>query len=197
MVTIHNIDQGTNEWLEARVGKFTGSNAYKLLKYGRTDKARVEANPSFTGNYWTKRGQDLEPFAIAAYEMVKDVKVERPGFITNDDYPECLFSPDGIQWDISKLSEVKCFGEKKHTAVNRRNIPDEIKAQLHFGKIMCELDLMVLILFNPDVDTRHSLKIIEVPTDKRLEARLKNLMEVKDGTREKGNRGRILQSSAA
>jgi hypothetical protein len=69
MVTIHNIDQRTTEWLEARVGKFTGSNAHKLLKYGRTDKARVEANPSFTGNYWTKRGQDLEPFAIAAYEL--------------------------------------------------------------------------------------------------------------------------------
>lgn len=195
MVTIHNIDQGTNEWLEARVGKFTGSNAYKLLKYGRTDKARVEANPSFTGNYWTKRGQDLEPFAIAAYEMVKDVKVERPGFITNDDYPECLFSPDGI---VGKtLLEVKCFGEKKHTAVNRRNIPDEILAQVHFGMIMAELEDAHLVLFSDEVDERHGLKIIPIKQDKKLIARLKNLMEVKDGTREKGNRGRILQSSAA
>jgi hypothetical protein len=195
MVTIHNIDQGTNEWLEARVGKFTGSNAIKLLKYGRTDKARVEANPSFTGNYWTKRGQDLEPFAIAAYEMVKDVKVERPGFITNDDYPECLFSPDGI---VGKtLLEVKCFGEKKHTAVNRKNIPDEILAQVHFGMIMAELEDAHLVLFSDEVDERHGLKIIPIKQDKKLIARLKNLMEVKDGTREKGNRGRILQSSAA
>lgn len=30
-----------------------------------------------------------------------------------------------------------------------------------------------------------------------IEKKLKNLMEVKDGTREKGNRGRVLQSSAA
>ncbi len=195
MVTIHNIDQGTDEWLAERVGKFTGSNAIKLLKYGRTDKARVEANPSFTGNYWTKRGQDLEPFAIAAYEMVKDVKVERPGFITNDDYPECLFSPDGI---VGKtLLEVKCFGEKKHTAVNRRNIPDEILAQVHFGMIMAELEDAHLVLFSDEVDERHGLKIIPIKQDKKLIARLKNLMEVKDGTREKGNRGRILQSSAA
>lgn len=195
MVTIHNIDQGTDEWLAERVGKFTGSNAIKLLKYGRTDKARVEANPSFTGNYWTKRGQDLEPFAIAAYEMVKDVKVERPGFITNDDYPECLFSPDGI---VGKtLLEVKCFGEKKHTAVNRRNIPDEILAQVHFGMIMAELEDAHLVLFSDEVDERHGLKIIPIKQDKKLIARLKNLMEVKDGTREKGNRGRVLQSSAA
>lgn len=195
MVTIHNIDQGTDEWLAERVGKFTGSNAIKLLKYGRTDKARVEANPSFTGNYWTKRGQDLEPFAIAAYEMVKDVKVERPGFITNDDYPECLFSPDGI---VGKtLLEVKCFGEKKHTAVNRKNIPDEILAQVHFGMIMAELEDAHLVLFSDEVDERHGLKIIPIKQDKKLIARLKNLMEVKDGTREKGNRGRVLQSSAA
>lgn len=195
MVTIHNINQGTDEWLAERVGKFTGSNAIKLLKYGRTDKARVEANPSFTGNYWTKRGQDLEPFAIAAYEMVKDVKVERPGFITNDDYPECLFSPDGI---VGKtLIEVKCFGEKQHTAVNRRNIPDEILAQVHFGMIMAELEDAHLVLFSDEVDERHGLKIIPIKQDKKLIARLKNLMEVKDGTREKSNRGRILQSSAA
>jgi hypothetical protein len=195
MVTIHNIDQRTDEWLAERVGKFTGSNAIKLLKYGRTDKARVEANPSFTGNYWTKRGQDLEPFAIAAYEMVKDVKVERPGFITNDDYPECLFSPDGI---VGKtLIEVKCFGEKKHTAVNRKNIPDEILAQVHFGMIMAELEDAHLVLFSDEVDERHGLKIIPIKQDKKLIARLKNLMEVRDGTREKSNRGRILQSSAA
>lgn len=195
MVTIHNTPQKSEEWLAERVGKFTGSNAIKLLKYGRTDKARVEANPSFTGNYWTKRGQDLEPFAIAAYEMVKDVKVERPGFITNDDYPECLFSPDGI---VGKtLIEVKCFGEKKHTAVNRRNIPDEILAQVHFGMIIAELNEAHLVLFSDEVDERHGLKIIPIRKDKKLEARLKNLMEGKNVTREKSNRGRVLQDTTA
>lgn len=178
MVTIHNTDQRTDEWLAERVGKFTGSNAHKLLRYGRCDKARVEENPAFTGNYWTKRGQDLEPFAIAAYEMVKDVKVERPGFITNDDYPECLFSPDGI---VEKtLIEVKCFGEKKHLGINRRNIPPEIQAQVHFGMLMAELDEAHLVLFSDEVDERHGLKIIPVKRDKKLINKLKVLMEGKD-----------------
>ena len=178
MVTIHNTEQRTDEWLAERVGKFTGSNAHKLLRYGRCDKARVEENPAFTGNYWTKRGQDLEPFAIAAYEMVKDVKVDRPGFVTNDDYPECLFSPDGIF--EKTLIEVKCFGEKKHLGINRRNIPPEILAQVHFGMLMGELDEAHLVLFSDEVDERHGLKIIPVKRDKKLINKLKVLMEGKD-----------------
>jgi hypothetical protein len=174
MVTINNIPQGTDEWLAERVGKFTGSNANKLLRYGRCDKARVEENPSFQGNYWTKRGHDLEPFAVAAYEMVKDVKVERPGFITNDEYPECLFSPDGTHENT--LIEVKCFGEKKHMAVKRNSVPADILAQIHFGLLMSELEKAVLVLFSDEVDERHGLKIIPIKRDKKLEQKLIKLM---------------------
>lgn len=175
MVTTHSIEQNTDAWLEARLGKFTGSNALKLLKYGRCDKAKAQKS-TFKGNYWTKRAHELEPFAITAYEMTKEVKVERPGFWTNDKYPNCLYSPDGVEWDASRLNEVKCFAEERHLSINRRNIPAEILAQTHFGKIMGELDEMVLILFNPDLHPKKALKIINIPTDKRLELRLKRMM---------------------
>lgn len=181
MVRIHEVEQNSPEWLEARVGKFTGSNAIKLLRYGRTDKARVEANPSFNGNYWTRRGHDLEPYAIKAYEMAKEIEVLRPGFITNDNYPDCLFSPDAVTG--TTLIEVKCFGEKKHQAINRRNIPVEIKAQIHFGMIMTELDQADLVLFSDEVDERHGLKIIPVKKDIKLIKQLKKLMEGKNVTR--------------
>lgn len=174
MVTIHNTPQNSDEWLSERIGKFTGSNAIKLLKYGRTDRARVEAK-EFKGNKWTRRGHDLEPYAIAAYEQVKDVKVNRPGYVTNDKYPECLFSPDGLLDEL--VVEVKCFGEKRHNEINASNIPDEIKAQIHFGMIMCELEYANLVLFNPDIEPKKALKIIKVNKDKRLEKRLIALMK--------------------
>lgn len=174
MIITHNIEQNSEEWLQARIGKFTGSNAIKLLKHGRVDRARVEAK-EFKGNRWTQRGHDLEPYAIAAYEQVKDVKVDRPGFITNDRYPECLFSPDGLLED--SVIEVKCFGEDRHNKINKGNIPDEILAQVHFGMIMCELEYANLVLFNPDIEPSKALKIIKITKDKRLEKRLISLME--------------------
>jgi hypothetical protein len=174
MVTIHNTPQNSEEWLQARIGKFTGSNAIKLLKHGRTDRARVQET-EFKGNKWTQRGHDLEPYAIAAYEQVKDVKVNRPGFITNDKYPECLFSPDGLLED--SVIEVKCFGEKRHNDIHIRNIPDEILAQVHFGMIMCEKKNATLVLFNPDLEPKKALKIIKIKRDPRLTKRLVTLMQ--------------------
>lgn len=175
MVTIHQTEQNSPEWLAERVGKFTGSNAIKLLKFGRCEKARVEENPAFTGNYWTKRGHDLEPFAIQTYELVKDVKVETCGFMTNPDYPGCLYSPDG--WHDDTLIEVKCFKEEKHLSIKRNNIPAEILAQIHFGLIICELKKANLVLFSDEVDEKKGLRILPIKRDKRLEARLKSLMK--------------------
>ena len=182
MVKIHNIDQGTDEWLAQRAGKYTGSNASKLLKHGRTEKAqaKLESTPK---NYWMQRGTDLEPYAIVAYELVKDLKVERPGFVTNDLYPDCLYSPDG--WHDDTLIEVKCFGEKKHTEVNARKIPNEILAQVHFGMIMCEKKNATLVMFNPDLDPKKALKIIKVKRDPRLIKRLVMLMQGESNERSK------------
>lgn len=172
MVTTHSTEQNSEAWLAERVGKFTGSNAIKLLRYGRTDKARVQS-VEFKGNKYTQRGHDLEPFAISAYEQVKDVKVERPGFITNDEYPECLFSPDGLTEE--HVIEVKCFGEERHHKV-RKDIPAEILAQIHFGMLMTEKTKAHLVMFNPDIDSKRALYIVPVKRDKRLLARLDKLM---------------------
>ena len=50
MVTIHNTPQNSEEWLQARIGKFTGSNAIKLLKHGRTDRQEFKRQSSKATN---------------------------------------------------------------------------------------------------------------------------------------------------
>jgi len=174
MVTKHQLEQGSEEWLKARNGKFTGSNAIKLLKYGKRAQAMAKLQ-EFKGNYWTKRGHNLEPFAIQTYELVKEVKVETCGFMTNSDYPDCLYSPDG--WHDDTLIEVKCFKEEKHLSIKRNNIPAEILAQIHFGLIICELEKANLVLFSDEVDEKKGLRILPIKRDRRLEARLKSLMK--------------------
>lgn len=77
MITTHQVQQGSDEWKEARVGKYTGSNAYKLLSsFGATEYAKA-INDSFTGNFHTERGHILEEEAVDLYETIKGVAVDR------------------------------------------------------------------------------------------------------------------------
>ena len=82
MITYHQVVQRSPEWFELRKGLWTGSIAIKLLQ-GKS----MPPESDFTGNYYTKRGQALEPLAIAEYERVVKRHVARPGFVTNSVYP--------------------------------------------------------------------------------------------------------------
>ena len=61
MVTKHQLEQGSEEWLKPVTVSLQRSNAIKLLKYGRKAQAMAKLQ-EFKGNYWTKRGHNLEPW---------------------------------------------------------------------------------------------------------------------------------------
>lgn len=176
MVTIHQIPQNSPEWLELRKGKVTASNAHILLKKGRN--AAISANNSDSGgNYWSERGHILEEEAIEIYESVTGKKVEKLGFITNDKYPDCGYSPDGF-----KL-ESKSFKEQKHLDCIKE-LPLEVFCQVQFGMMIAEWDEVDVTLYNPDIeDDKLCFKIINVKRDEkmiqRFEEKLKNNEEVK------------------
>src|SRR5437879_1456915 len=117
MITVYNdIVQGSEAWHELRFGLYTGSNAWKLLKYGAIDYSLTETS-DFKGSFWTERGHLLEIECIEIYETIKKLKVPRPGFVTNDLFPACGFSPDGLP--NTHLVECKAFNEKKHLQLYR------------------------------------------------------------------------------
>jgi hypothetical protein len=175
MIQTHNLKQGSPEWLAARVGKYTGSNAYKLLgSHGVLEYAKA-IESEFHGTFWTKRGHILEDEAIELYELIKGVKVERPGFITNDKYPNCLYSPDGIL--PGKGIEVKSFDLPQHMKLVRGDIDIKIMAQTHFGYLITELPEWELIAYNPheSLSPREQLVIIPI---KRNPAILRNFKRI-------------------
>lgn len=167
MVTVHAVAQGSDAWNELRDGKYTGSNAIKLLRYGAIGYAQSETS-SFGGNYYTKRGHILEDEVIELYETIHRRSVDRPGFVTNSRFPHCGYSPDGI--DSDTVLEVKCFNEKKHMSIYNGTIPVEIIAQITFGMLITEIRKAALLIYNPDLEAEFALKIIPIPHNPAIEA---------------------------
>ena len=168
VITYHdNVVQGTAEWLLWRKGKFTGSNAYKLLTSFGAGTWSMSADSSFTGNFATERGHILEDEAIDLYEQIRAVKVHTTGFVTNSLYKDCLYSPDGYTDD--KTIEVKCFAPENHLKLIKN--PDiKVLAQVHFGQLILDKKSTDLIAYCPqpkDWDEEISGKW-PVPVEKML-----------------------------
>lgn len=174
MITEHQVIQGSSEWQEARKGKFTGSNAYKLLgSFGASEYAKAIID-SFKGNYHTRRGTTLEPEALEFYEAIKRVTVKHCGYVTNSDYPDCLYSPDGLTDDL--VIEVKCFNKDNHTDISEGNIPLKVLAQVHFGMLITERKAAHLIIYNPDLDAKDALKIILIKYNATIQDNFKRIL---------------------
>lgn len=114
--------QGSEDWHEARRGKFTASCSSKVLAkgQGKTRKSymlqlaaeRLTGEPQDAySNAVMDRGNEVEPQARAAYEQVYGVTVEQVGFCQlNDDVGG---SPDGLVGDDGMI-EIKCPNSTTH-----------------------------------------------------------------------------------
>ena len=170
MLKTWKIEQRSDDWYKIRANLVTASNAGRLLQFGK-EKA-LEPRQNFS-NIYAERGLILEPEAIELYEIIKNITVERPGFVTNDEYPSAGASPDGIVGDT--LIEVKCFNDKKHLEINKDNIPFEVMAQVQFSMMVCNLQNCDLILYNPDTENlKNALKIIRIERDEDIIKNIQN-----------------------
>lgn len=175
MITIYDdLEQGTEKWHELRNGKYTGSNAIKLLKYGAVSFS-LASGTGFKGNFYTKRGHILEDVAIDLYEQIFSTKVSRPGFVENSKYAQCGYSPDGIDGQV--LLECKCFNEKRHLEIFKGDIPVEIEAQIQFGLMITELKQARLLIYNPDLDVQHAFKSIDIRARQDIHTNFKNKLK--------------------
>ena len=111
---IHNFEQGTPEWFEVRLGKFTASTAQAIASNGKGLETLVfeKAAEIITGkakaNYTNDdidRGHELEMMARNAYELETGMQVKEIGFVEESQYIGC--SPDG-EVDKDGLVEIKC-----------------------------------------------------------------------------------------
>lgn len=135
-------EQGSDEWLAARVGCPSGSGFSKLItSTGQVSKSRDTyinqlVAERFTNEptqifetEWMARGRELEVDARAFYEFEKDCHVKETGFLKHEVY-ECGVSPDGLVGDDGGL-EIKCPAPPNHVKyVRTGKLPTEYKAQV-------------------------------------------------------------------
>jgi hypothetical protein len=106
--------QGSDEWLQARLGCITGTGFKDVLnkKEGRgkymlrllAERMTGQPTESYT-NANMERGTELEPQAREAYELYKGVKVHQVGFVKSEEHIGC--SPDGFVGDDGMI-QIKC-----------------------------------------------------------------------------------------
>ena len=184
-----HLEQGTEEWLNARRGKITGSrfkDARDKLKGGQPSKsctgyamdvARERIGgvaPAKFQNAAMRTGTEQEPFARAMYEARTGYMVDEVGFYTTDDGLFGL-SADGLINDDGVL-EIKTMvsSDTLFTAVADGDISayiDQCMGYLWlFGRKWVDL-----VLWVPDLDF---MKIIRIERDENaIEALESDLME--------------------
>lgn len=185
MIHLHDVEQGSEEWLKLRENLYTGQNAHKLVKNakalkivdGKVSAYALNEVAGFAGNFYTKRGHLLEREAIDLYQQITNIEVNQPGFVTNDKYPTCGYSPDGLADD--RTIEVKAFNPDKHRE-SAKELPLEVMAQCHFGMLICDKKFCDVLLYNPDLPAEEALYIITLKQSPLIKA---NLMRIIGGSK--------------
>ena len=124
------IDQLSDEWFAARLGKITSSRVKDVMAKGRSGAVSAsrknymmellcqrltgQREEGFTSTAM-QRGTDLEPLARAAYEVNHDALVTEAEFILHPDYEFTGSSPDGYVGE-SGLIEIKRPNTAQHIA---------------------------------------------------------------------------------
>jgi hypothetical protein len=177
MITEHQVEQGSPEWHALRLAHpFTGAGSDKLLRFGTIPYSENKES-SFGGNFYTKRGHLLEEEALELYEAITGNSIKRVGFVTNTKWPNCGYSPDGLDLVLDIPLEVKAFEEAKHLKMFKGEVPMKVLAQNHFGQFIWEKRGSRLIIYNPDLEAELAIKIIDIRFSRPINSNFKRILK--------------------
>lgn len=168
MNDLMDIEQGSQEWFDARVGVITGSRVAGIIgvsKYkNREDVMRemvreyFDAEREFQGNVATQYGNDHEDVALQDFELLTGYNVIRAGFILHQKCSWLGVSPDGVMDlpDSDAGVEIKCpFSGKIETLDDR---PDYY-AQVCLSLIVTNRDAWHFFCWSPDKSHHETVDI--------------------------------------
>lgn len=160
---ILDMEQGTEEWLQARMGIPTASAFDRIFTASFKPSAQSNAymggllaehltgkRPDNFETEWTIRGHELEPSARRLYEAVSGNAVEEVGVVYRDEAKDRSCSPDGLI-DRTHGLEIKCPKLENHIGyVLDGVLPRKYAPQVHGSMYITDLDSWDFFSYHPD-----------------------------------------------
>lgn len=186
MLSPELFEQGSEEWLQYRVGKVTASRAADVIAMTKKGEAAARRNYRYeliceilTGQpYPHYVSQDMEwgrlqePFARAAYELERDVLVETVGCIDHPDIARFACSIDGFVGSEG-LIEIKAPATSTHLSwmlagtVPVEHCPQMLAEMACTGRAWCDF-----VSYDPRLPSHLQLFIRRFERDDNLIAQL-------------------------
>lgn len=164
-----NVQQNTDEWLEARKGKVTGTKLKNILPNSRGGNyvgwyeylAELLYQPTgseIDGEDPRDRGHRLETEAMELFCQKHDAEVVDDGFYVSDSDERLAFSPDGVFVDDdTQTVEIKCLNPKNHLTAyledyQEGNVPKDHWYQVLQAFIVNDdLETMYFVMYCPQL----------------------------------------------
>lgn len=183
-----NIQQGTPEWKQARVGKITASRISDVMAKGKSGEAVSRRDYRFqiiaetlTGvpqdevyqNAAMQWGNETEAMARAAYGISTGHIVDQVGLVIHDANDRFAASPDGlVGWDLTDaapegLVEIKCPKTSTHIRYLReKSIPTDYQLQMLWQMACTGAQWCDFVSFDPRLPDHLQLLVVRFQRDK-------------------------------
>ena len=173
------MEQGTDEWFAARLGKVTASRlsdvAMKKATAGYQNyKAQLIAErltgtpPESFSSAAMQWGTEKEPDARAAYSFLHSVEVAEIGFVDHPLIEWAGASPDGLV-GIDGLVEIKCPNTATHIAtLEGGNVPGKYNLQMQWQMACTERQWCDFASYDPRLPVEMQLHVVRVERDDEL-----------------------------
>jgi len=176
---IEMIEQRSDEWFAARIGKVTASRVADVIAKTKTgysasrdnymaqlicERLMGQKGESFT-NAAMQHGTETEPLARLSYEVSQNVLVDEVGFVPHPKIEMAGASPDGLVNDDGLL-EIKCPNTATHIeTLLSQTVPGKYNTQMQFqmactGRSWCDF-----VSFDNRLPAELQLFVKRVPRD--------------------------------
>ena len=176
---IEMIEQRSDAWFEARIGKVTASRVADVIAKTKTGYSATRDNymaqlvcerltgqkgESFT-NAAMQWGTETEPLARISYEVAQNVLVDEVGFVPHPTIEMAGASPDGLVNDDGLL-EIKCPNTATHIeTLLSQTVPGKYNTQMQFQMACTGREWCDFVSFDNRLPAELQLFVKRVPRD--------------------------------